>query len=89
MVPLTPATDFQVGQAGRRHGAGRAEMLQQRALAARADAGDLVQRIGADGGAAFLAMAADGETVRFVAQPLQIIENRTFGSRRKGSLPGR
>ena len=65
--PAHPADLLQIGQACRRHGAGRAEMLQQRTLAARPDAGDLVQRIGADGGAALLAMGADSEAVRFVA----------------------
>ena len=54
-------------------------MLQQRALARRADAGDLVQRIGADGLGALLAMAADGEAVRLVAQALQVVEHRRFG----------
>ena len=39
---------LQVLDAGARHGLGRAEMLQQRALARRADAGDLVERVGAD-----------------------------------------
>ena len=63
-------------------------MLQQRALAPGAHAGDLVQRIGADGGAALLAMAADGEAVRLVAQPLQIIENRAFGIEAERLLAG-
>ena len=44
----------------------------------RAHAGDLVQRIGADGFGALLAVAADGEAVGFVAQALQVIENRAF-----------
>src|SRR5512146_2248589 len=74
-----PAYPLQISQAGRRHGAGRAEMLQQRTLAPGAHACNLVQGIGADGGAALLAVAADGETMGLVAQPLQVIENRTFG----------
>ena len=73
-----PIHGGQVGQAGPGHGAGGTEVLQQGALPARTDTGDLVQRIGADGGAALLAMAADDKTVRFVAQPLQVIENGTF-----------
>ena len=39
---------LQILGAGARHGLGRAEMLEQRPLARRADAGDLVERIGAD-----------------------------------------
>ena len=63
-------------------------MLQQRALAPRAHARDLVQRIGADGGAALLAVAADGETVGLVAQPLQIIQDRAFEIEAEGLLAG-
>ena len=53
-------------------------MLQQGALAARADARDLIQRIGSDRLGALLAVAADGEAVRLVAQPLQVVEHRAF-----------
>src|SRR5215469_13507671 len=69
-----PRHRFEVGQAGRGHCPGRAEMLQQGALAASAHSGDLVQGIGANGGATFLPVAADGKAVGFVAQPLQVIE---------------
>src|ERR1700742_18406 len=54
-------------------------MLQKRPLAPRAHARDLVQGIGADGGATLLAVTANGETVRLVAQALQIVQNRALG----------
>src|SRR5579871_5645100 len=74
-----PGHRLDIGHAGRRHRPGRAEMLQQGLLAARADAGDLVQRIDADRLAALLAMAAYGEAVRLVAQALQVVEHRALG----------
>src|SRR3569832_147894 len=64
-----------IGHARRRNGTCRAEVLQQRPLARRADARDLVQRAGADRLAPLLAMAADRETVRLVTQPLLVIEH--------------
>ena len=51
-------------------------MVQQRALAPGADAGDLVERRAADRLGALGAVGADRETVRLVAQPLQEIEHR-------------
>ena len=51
-------------------------MLEQRAFAARADAGNLVEGIGADGLAALGAVGADGEAMGLVAQPLHEIEHR-------------
>ena len=62
---------FQIGKRRRPHLARGAEMQQQRALARRADAGNLVERAGADRAAAFLAVRADGEAVGFVAQALE------------------
>src|SRR5204862_6667442 len=56
-------------------GFGGAEMLEQRALARRADAGDLVERVGADGLAALGAVGTDGEAVGLVAQALDEIEH--------------
>src|SRR5262249_23564924 len=58
------------------HGLGGAEVREQRALALRADAGDVVERVDTDGLAALGAMGADGEAVRLVAQPLNEIEHR-------------
>ena len=84
-----PGHGLQIGQAGRRHRARRAEMRKQRLFAPGADAGDLVQRAGADGLGALLAMAADGEAMRLVAQALQIIENRALGIEAEGRLARR
>src|SRR5476649_514570 len=62
-------------QSRRTHRAGTAEVMQQRALAAGADAGDFVQgRAGKLVGAA-RAMRAYGEAMRLVAQALQEIEH--------------
>ena len=77
-APLHRSRYHRRGQAGRGHGAGRAETLQQRALAPRPDTGNFVQGIGADRPLALLAMAADGIAMGFVTQPLQIIEHRVF-----------
>ena len=54
----------------------RAEMLQQRALARRADAGDFLQAGLADVALAPRAVRADREAMRLVAQPLDEIEHR-------------
>src|SRR5439155_5453766 len=70
---------FDIGKARTGHRAGGAEMRQQRALAAGTDAGDLVQRIGADRLGALFPVAANGETVRFVTKALKVIEHRTLG----------
>ncbi len=51
-------------------------MQQQRALAAGADAGDLVERVLDHLLLAPRAVRADGEAVRLVAQPLDEIEHR-------------
>ena len=71
-----PSTAFRSSMPARGYGLGRAEMLEQRAPARGADAGDLVERIGADGLAALGPVRADGEAVRLVAQPLHEIEHR-------------
>src|SRR6476659_7740220 len=54
----------------------RAEVMQQRTLARRADAGDLLQPRLADVLLAPGAVRADGEAMRLVAQPLNEIEQR-------------
>ena len=51
-------------------------MLQQGPFAPRPDTRDLIQRIGADGGTALLAVAPDDKTMGFVAQPLNTIAAR-------------
>src|SRR5580700_6215459 len=66
----------QVGDRGALDGFERAEMMQQRAFARRSDAGDLLQA-----GLAHIARPArpvrtDGETMGFIAQPLDEIEHR-------------
>ena len=57
----------EIGDAGAAHRLGRAEMLEQRALARRADARDLVERRGMHRLLAPGAMGADGEAVGLVA----------------------
>ena len=56
-----------------------AEMVQQRALAGRPDAGDLVERVLDHLALAPGPMAADGEAVGLVAQALHEVERRIAG----------
>src|SRR5260370_34538297 len=68
-----------LGEIGRRRGLDRlerAEMVEQGALAGRADARDLLQSRLADVAAAPDAVRADREAMRLVAQPLDEIERR-------------
>src|SRR5580693_1893896 len=60
----------QVGDRGALDGFERAEVMQQRALAGRSDAGDLLQAGLAHIARAPGAMRADGEAMGLVAQPL-------------------
>src|SRR3569623_641469 len=64
----------EVGEGGAAHGLGGAEMLQQRALARRADALDLIERVLDDVLLAARPVRADGEAVGLVAQALHVIE---------------
>ena len=66
----------QIGERGALDRLQRAEMMQQRALARRADAGDFLQAGLADVLLAARAVRADGEAMRLVAQPLDEIEHR-------------
>ena len=66
----------QVGDARPRYRFGRSEGLQQGLLARGSYAGDLVQRIGANRLGPPGPVRADGEAVRLVAQPLDVIEHR-------------
>jgi len=59
-------------------------MAQQRAFAGGADAVDRVERVFADGLCAPGAMAADRETMRFVAQALQIEKRRVVRFQHEG-----
>ena len=61
--------------------------MQQRALAAGADAADLVERVLDHLLLAPRPVRADGETVRLVAQPLDEIEHRVAHRQREGGLP--
>ena len=56
-----------------------AEVHQQRALAARADAGDLVERAGGEALGALGAVRADREAVGLVAEALQVEEQGRIG----------
>src|SRR5256885_15611232 len=66
---------FQIRDGGALDRLERAEVTQQRALAGRPDAGDFLQAGFTDVLLALLAMRADGEAVRLVAQALNEIEN--------------
>src|SRR5262245_53889577 len=70
-----PLHGLEIVDAGARDGFGRSEMLQERALAGRADTLDLVERIDAERLGALCTMCANGEAVRFVAQALDEIQN--------------
>ncbi len=66
-----------LGEIGRRRALDRLErpeMVKQRALAGRADAGDFLQPRLADIAPAADAMRADREAMRLIAQPLDEIE---------------
>src|ERR1700749_4382083 len=65
----------QVGHRGPFDRLQRSEMTQQGALAGRPDAGDLLQAALTDVAAAALAVRADGEPMRLVAQTLHEIEH--------------
>src|SRR5439155_4381934 len=80
------ALDFR--DPGARNGACRAEMVQQRLLAAGADARDLIERRAADRLLAAGPMRADRKTVRLVAQALQEIEDGVARLEREGRPPG-
>src|SRR6185312_9567731 len=77
---------LEIGEAGARDAARRAEMMQQRLLALAADAGNLVERRHADLLGAARAMRADGEAMRLVAQALQEVEHRVLGIEAEGRL---
>src|SRR5262249_4864620 len=66
----------EIGQRRALDGLERAEMVEQGALAGRADARDLLQSRLADVAAAPDAGPRDGEAMRLVAQPLDEIERR-------------
>ena len=70
------ADRLEIGDAGAAHRLGRAEMLQQGALARGSDAGHLVERRGGDRLLALRPMRADGEAMRLVAKLLDAIEHR-------------
>src|SRR5882672_6850642 len=73
-----PVDPFQIGEARLSHTPGRAEMGQQRLFPSRGDARNLLQRACAYGFGAAFAVAADRKAVSFVAQALQIVENRAL-----------
>src|SRR5690606_30294120 len=83
--PFRNALDrHQVIHGGAADGLGGAEMVQQRALAPGADAGDLVERVPHHLLFAAGAVRADGETVRLVAQALDEIKHRVAHRQHEG-----
>src|SRR5215472_9044053 len=78
---------LKIGKSRTGDAARRAEMMKQRLLAPRADAGNLVERRAADRLHPPGAMGADGEAMRLVAQPLQVIEDRIFRIEAEGLAP--
>jgi hypothetical protein len=66
----------EIRHAGATDAARRSEGPQQGLLAARPDARNLVQRIGAQALRPLGPVAADGEAVRLVPQPLDVIQHR-------------
>ena len=79
---------LEIGQPGPADRLGRAEMGQQRPFARRADAGNLVERCGADGFRAFRPVDANGESVGLVAQTLNEIEAGAAKGQGEGALTG-
>src|ERR1051325_4262229 len=70
---------LEIGEPGRRDALGRAEAQQQRLLAARADAGNLVELRAQRIGGTARAVGADRKAMRLVAQALQEEEPRGAG----------
>ena len=64
-------------------------MHQQRLFTRRADAGDLVQRAGADRLGALFAVGADREAVRFVAQALDVEQDGGVDGQRQLAAVGK
>src|SRR5690606_17794903 len=71
-----PVHRLEVVEPGPAYRLGRAEMLEERPLARRADAGHLVKGRGADGLRALCPVRADRPTMGLVAQTLDEIEDR-------------
>ena len=67
---------LQIRDTGPAHRLGGAKMLEQGAFASRADTRHVVKRCRANCFPAFGPVGADGEAMRFVAQPLDEIECR-------------
>src|SRR5215831_21283874 len=79
---------FQVGDRGPLDRLEGSEVPQQRALAGRADAGNLLQAGLADVLLALLPVRADREAMRLVAQPLHEIEHRVARLELERLAPG-
>ena len=79
----------EIGDTRAAHGLGRAEVMEQGALARWANALDLVERIGADGLGAARAMGADRKAVGFVAQALDEIEHGIARFEHDGAIAAR
>src|SRR5579863_10306754 len=86
---LADAVDaLEIGQSGPRDAARGAEVMEQRALAPRADAGDLVERRLTDCLGSLGSMGADREAMGFVPQALQEIEYRILRIETEGRFAG-
>ena len=86
---LTDALDLgEIGYPGVGNFAGRAEMMEKRPFAVRADTRNIVEQGAAYPPRALGTVGADGETVGLVAQPLQEIENRVTWWQGKGRAAG-
>ena len=83
-----PGDPLQLAEAGAGDGSRRAEMVQQRALAPRADADDLVERRTPQRLSSLGAVRSDCEAVRLVPQALQKVEHGVPWVEREWRSPG-
>mmetsp|Transcript_22569 Transcript_22569/g.36802 ORF Transcript_22569/g.36802 Transcript_22569/m.36802 type:complete len:271 (+) Transcript_22569:1480-2292(+) len=77
---------LEVRQIGPRHRLGRAEMRQERPLARRTHARDVIERIGHVGFGPFGPVCPDGKAMRLVPQPLHKVKHRIVMSQSKGAF---
>src|ERR1700720_2703280 len=85
--PADARSRLEVGETCHLHPPGRTEMVQQRALAGRADCGDLIQLALPDVLRTARAVRCDGEPMRLVAQALEEIQHRVARRKLERLLP--